>query len=125
MRVTKIIREYIEKRANEVYAPKIDAIGSDYYTEKAEVQSRIDEIIANANAQIHAILEETGFGIRYGMTKAIDNCKDICKEDIEDSIRTEIRKLKSEKHDKVSEIIVTLELGGTKAELEEMLKNLE
>lgn len=124
MRVTKIIREYIEKRANEVYEPKIDAIGSKYYAEKAEVQGRIDDIVARANADINAILEDTGFKVRYGREKAIDSCRDICKEYIEDSIRTKTRLLNSEKHDKVAEIIVTLELGGTKAELEEMLKNL-
>ena len=31
--------------------------------------------------------------------------------------------LRKEKTEKITDIIVTLELGGTKAELEEMLKN--
>lgn len=123
MRVTKIIKEYVEKRVKEIYAPKVKAISSEYYAEKKEIQQRIDNIVTKANADINAILEDTGFTVRYG-DNVISGCKDICKENIEDFIKTETKLLNFEIYNKISEIIVTLELGGTKAELEEMLKNL-
>lgn len=39
-------------------------------------------------------------------------------------ILEEKRKLRDEKKQKVQDILVNLELGGTKAELDEMLKNI-
>ena len=36
MRVTKLIREYVESSVREMYAPKIDACGADYKKKREE-----------------------------------------------------------------------------------------
>lgn len=123
MRVTKVIREYIEKRVSDVYDPKIDSIGKEYYKEKEKIENEVQEIVNRANDEINRLLAENGYSMTFGRKQMLET-KNIDNNDIIDEIRRKKSELKKEKTEKITDIIVTLELGGTKAELEEMLKNL-
>lgn len=123
MRVTKVIREYIEKRVNDVYNPRIDSIGKEYYEEKEKIENEVREIVNRANNEINKLLAENGYSMTWGRKQMLET-KNIDNQDITDEISRKRNELRKEKSEKITDIIVTLELGGTKAELEEMLKNL-
>lgn len=129
MRVTKLIREYVEKRVQEAY-PKSEA--ELIWEEK---RKRMDDTLTKANdivvAYAKKVAEELNaeFGLddyrlevynravyhSYFTTTYYADCAEYkaCQ-------KAEAKRIKKIK-ETIEEILITLELGGTKAELEEML----
>lgn len=137
MRVTKTIREYIEKEVKARVAPKFEA-------EKVEAKRQetlLDNFLEGASKaaesawttyfeeHFHEVAEfcedsrRTQFGTNiptfYNGRAAVikDRHYSSSVHQYQDHIRTECKRL-------VDEIIVELELGGTKAELMEMLNKI-
>lgn len=125
MRVTKTIKGYIEKKVNDIYNPQIDAVGKEYHKEREAVINEIDEIVKKANAEINALLEKTDFKLSYGKEKCISQWTCIDNDEKVREITNQRRALRTERDEKIEEIILTLELGGTKADLDKMLENLK
>lgn len=129
MRVTKIIREYVEKRVREIYGEPT-AEERLYEEEKTKFENEIKL----ANERIRKIIEEEAKKISnpYGLHL------DITTSTIYSSwryggelpeIQAKAREKENERSEKkrkaIEDILVNLELGGTKAQLEEMLNNLK
>ena len=130
MRVTKTVKDYIEKcvkekvykkyEAEEAEAKRQNDIISDFEEEMKQLICKV------AKEKIDAFLEENEFveifddnwGVRYGYRLAItdSNCTN--------SVHRWRRRADTEVHEKVTDIIVTLELGGTKADLDRMLSEI-
>lgn len=126
MRVTKIIREYVEETVNGIYDPIIENCSKDYSEKKNEVEDILEKMVDEFNAAAKKVIKEHGFTIDSwnGEEKHIINytCNFGKKE--YGSIIDKRNELRDEKRRKIQDILVNLELGGTKAELDEMLKNI-
>lgn len=130
MRVTKIIREYVEKRVKEIYG-KETAEEIAYNNAKEELKKELEK----ANKEIDEI-------IRNYAKEHINNPYNLDIDITSSTIygdwrwrkeKPEIEKIAEEKKQErltkqsqaLENIFVTLELGGNKAQLEEMLANLK
>ena len=127
MRVTKLIREYVEQTVNEIYDPIIQDCFEDYQERKSEVEDILEKMTEEFDTAAKKMIKEHGFTIDDSLSRGertIINyaCNFGAKEHM--SIRTEANKIRDEKKQKIQEILVNLELGGTKAELDEMLRAL-
>ena len=128
MRVTKLIREYVESSVKEMYAPKINACGEDFRKKDNEVQKRIEKLLEETELRAKQIVTECGLTV----DKNIDETEqDILTyyhrfgREASREVYNETKKIIAERDEKIKEILLTLELGGTKAELDEMLKKIK
>lgn len=130
MRVTKLIREYVEKKVKEVY-PKSEAeLAWEAKSKKVnEALTKANELINKASREIaEKINAEFGLAVGgYRLEGRDDTYRSIiyttyyadCEEyqacrKAEDERRKKIKET-------IEEILINLELGGTKADLDEML----
>lgn len=127
MRVTKIIREYVEEAVNGIYNPLIKNCDGDYYEKKKEVEEILDKMADEFDAAAKKVIKKNGFSIDSWddreKTIITYTCNFGGKEYM--PILEKRRKLRDEKARKIQDILVNLELGGTKAELDEMLRALK
>lgn len=128
MRVTKLIKEYVESSVKEMYTPKIDACGADYKKKMDEVNKTLAKMTEEFNSTAKEMIKKNGLSIniRYGTeeeSRIISYTANFGNKEYA-PINEKRRKLIVERDEKIKEILLTLELGGTKAELDEMLKNI-
>lgn len=137
MRVTKTIREYIEKEVKARIAPRYEEQKTEA---KRQEQAMTDFIEGAAKAAQQAWTEyfETHFSEiadfcdderkdRYGTnvpTFYNSRCVSIRNKHYSNSIHNWYSQMTAEANKIVNEIVVELELGGTKAELMEMLNKI-
>lgn len=128
MRVSKTVREYIEKQVwakypkteNEIKAEEISEIVSKARKEQRELVQKAKKEIAD-----HIIA-------KYGLTKEMGRQQDDYRDyefttfnsPIEVQANTDRENRRKAVNQKIEDIIVTLELGGTKADLEKMLAEI-
>ena len=126
MRVTKLIREYVEKKVKEAY-PKSEAelIWEEKSRRTNEALTRANDIVeAYAKKIAEEINAEFGLGDynlkpfegrNWFSTSYYGDCEEFraCRK-AEDERRKKIAET-------IEEILINLELGGTKADLDEML----
>lgn len=124
MRVTKTIKTYIERRVNEVYGPKIDAVWAQYRAEENRLTEMMDSLLEEVNASANNILADTGFSSSWGRDELFSRYG-IENKEWKDSLRQKERELKDERSRVIENIVLTLELGGNREELEKMLGELE
>ena len=131
MIVTRLIREYVEKKVRESY-PKTVA---ELIWEKHE--KSINEAITEANEKVFEYIKKLAeeLNAKYGFPA--DNNLTACshynsvrnKYNYDAEIYQAYRKAMEEReqkiNEKIEEILITLELGGSKADLDEMLANIE
>lgn len=128
MRVSKVVREYIEKQVNAKY-PK---------TENEQNFDKLTDIVSKANEQYHKLMEQAKEKIIEEIskdfnlpTKCVDKKTNYSyspfgtwgtkERELADIDRQNRRVAINQK---VEDIIVNLELGGTKADLEKMLSEI-
>ena len=116
MRVTKIIREYIESEVNKKYKEKLNSIPNEYKEDYNKMIKEIEKEVKKCSIKVKEIAK------KYDMLK--EGTNDIV------SYSTYYlgleRKLKQERDDNVAKIVLSLELGDTnKKELTEILKNVK
>lgn len=134
MKVTKIVRDFVEEKVNEKYPLPVEPKEA-IELEREELNNRVVEAMAAASEVLAAKLRE--LGIVYPATVARikitsfnrinsnNNCtyadyiRPIRDAYLEEKAAVEAKRAKAQK-----DILVSLELGGTKAELLEMLANL-
>ena len=130
MRVTKTVKEYISKRVAEKYKPLIAEIDLDYKVKKEEVNKKIECAITEFEKQLKAIMAdncgEWNFEIeeRYGSGGHILSWYEARDKKAENDYWQKKRSLEAEKSEKIENIIVELELGGTRETLEKMLAEI-
>ena len=126
MRVTKIIREYIESEVNKKYKEKLNSIPNEYQEDYDKMIKEIEKEVKKCNIKVKEIakkydmLEEGERDIVSYSSYYLGNY------DRRNDRQNLERKLKQERDDKVAEIVLSLELGDTnKKELTEILKNVK
>ena len=131
MRVTRTIKDYIARRVNEIYQPKINNIDADYKKERDALDERIHLAVERFDKELKAIVAESctkynfeAGGYSYSRTTDFLTVVGVRDKEAEDKFYNEKRKLIEEKSLKIEEIIVELELGGTKETLEKLLSEL-
>lgn len=125
MRVTKLIREYVEKSVREVYQPKIDEVGAEYLIRKKALEEQLDAFVKQCDDTAKKMIADAGFEIRYNCNYYISTCSHICNHEIEEENQNKINALRKEMKEKTNDILLNLELGATRAELDEMIRNLK
>ena len=134
MRVTKVIREYIEEKVAE-RLPFPEKPKNSLIEEFEQLEEKMNQMVKE---EFKALALKYKGQFRYSWTgdsyddievqlnyidKNVDIngcvCRIYTKADTE--YKEELERVKKQRADIVKDIIVTLELGGTKAELEEML----
>ena len=134
MKVTKIVRDFVEEKVNEKYPLPVEPKEA-IELERKELEHRVSEAMAAASEVLTAKLHE--LGVIYPATVArmkitsfnrvsndggytyADYIRPIRDAYLEEKAEVEAKRAKAQK-----DILVSLELGGTKAELLEMLANL-
>lgn len=127
MRVTKIIREYVEETVNGIYDPIIGNCSKDYSSKKNEVEDILEKMVDEFDVAAKKVIKEHGFTINSWDGEERHIISYTCnfgKKEYE-SIADKRNELRDEKRRKIQDILVNLELGGTKAELDEMLRALK
>lgn len=129
MKVTKLIKDYVTEQVTIAYENRTEDAIKEYQQNYCfPVQEIIDRCIASFNEQIKEELSNKGFVLTNYFTDM--PLKELVKVTCNNykingtSVNEVIAKLSTERDNKVKEILVTLELGGTKEQLDEMLKNL-
>ena len=134
MRVSKVVREYIEKQVNARY-PK---------TENELKAEQVKDLVNKANQEITELIDKAKKEIanqviaKYGLTEEMGKQEEKSYQNynfntwnspIEIRANTDKQNRRQAVNQKIEDIIVTLELGGTKADLEKNvrrnLKNFE
>lgn len=129
MRVTKTVKEYISKKVAEKYKPLITEIDLEYKVKKEEVNKKIECAAAEFEKQLKAIVADNNdkwtFDVveRWG-EKRILSWYEVSDRTAEYEYYNQKRNLEMEMHDKIENIIVELELGGTRETLERMLSEI-
>lgn len=132
MRVTKLIREYVEDSVHKKFQPKRDELWVEYNAKIQTVSDAIDEVVNEANEKAIAIAREAGIepeSNRYSHSDKINlvfRSGYIGDREAEQELRNKERELRDRERDTVSSILLRLELGQTdKAELEDVLAAIE
>jgi hypothetical protein len=125
MRVTKLVREYVTKEVSKVYDEPIKNATKNYDEEKEMIENQFQAILDEANERAEAILSKyKGYELKYCNGKPFMRSGSLFNYDKWNDGQTKASELKQEKLNKIDDILITLELGGTKVELEEMIKNI-
>lgn len=130
MRVTKLIREYVEKKVSESYPKTVAEL------EWEEHDKSLDEVVTEARERVFEfakkVVEELNEKYDFPTDSnlmACDHNRSIGRKYTTNSeIYQAYRKARDERkqkiEEKIEEILLTLELGGSKADLDEMLANI-
>lgn len=134
MKVTKIVRDFVEEKVNEKYPLPVEPTEA-IELEREELEHRVSEAKAAASEFLAAKLRELGIVYpaavarikitSFNRINSNNNCtyadyiRPIRDAYLEEKAEVEAKRAKAQK-----DILVSLELGGTKAELLEMLANL-
>lgn len=133
MRVTKRVEDYIREQVRAKIMPKYEAEKAEskrIIGIKNDIENRASEAAKQAAMAVFAEAKEYGdiFELdESSIQKAYLSCyrpidiKDSC---YVDSVHNWSRRMQDEVNEKVQDIIVTLELGGSKADLDRMLSEL-
>ena len=134
MKVTKIVRDFIEEKVNEKYPLPVEPKEA-IELEREELNNRVEEAMVAASEVLTAKLRELGVvypaeitGMRITSFDRVNDKGGYTYVDyirpIRDAWREEKAEVEAKRAKAQKEILVSLELGGTKAELLEMLANL-
>lgn len=130
MRVTKTVREYIEKCVREKVYKKYEAEEAEANRQREEINNFIESLEDTMNEyvekHIKIFVEEHPYAERCPRENFVSlyNPINIIDRHMNSSVHNWRRRADVEVNEKVTDIIVTLELGGTKADLDRMLSEI-
>jgi hypothetical protein len=126
MRVTGIIKDYITSEVDKKYQEKIKNIPSEYKKQYNKCVEELNELEKESNKKAIEIAK------KYNMRKKENynffnlSVYDLGNDELEKPYLEEKRRLRQEKSDKISQIILGLELGETnKKELTDILEKVK
>ena len=130
MRVTRLIREYVEKKVRESYPKSVAELVYEEHNRK--IKDALTEVNEKVYEYAKALAEE--LNAKYGFPadsslRVRDHYNSITNRyDYDSEIYQAYHKARDERQtkieEKIEEILLTLELGGSKADLDEMLANI-
>lgn len=126
MRVSKTVKDYIVKEVGKKYSDKLKAIGAEYNAKEKEINDMIDEKMNEFEAELKALIAEKSddYEFKTCWGHPILSCQLVLDGEEEQNIRNQRREMEKEIEEKYTNIILELELGGTRADLERMLNEL-
>ena len=126
MRVTKAIRDYVEKKVFDEYDKAKREFRKSYEERVEKAKEEIEMILENEVLEnINMVLDYYGMeqitadDAFYRIYVSIQNRKD------EAEINEKRKEIYISAKDKITEILATLELGGTKEDLDKMLSEIK
>lgn len=128
MRVSKVVREYIEKEVGvkaEIKRQAVHKTFSAYETECKIMQEKVKQAVKALNDELLSEVKNKGMSFRRYNDRLVEACQDRIYPAMENEKKKAMREVSDWEKNAVTEIILTLELGGTKADLERMLKELD
>lgn len=128
MKPSKVLKEYIERKVKEAYGKESQA-ELDYKQARKEFEEEVEKANAKVReftAQVYQNINNPhNFKVSTSSTTPFTTW---CYGGEMDELQKASRKAEQERHDKINttieDILIELELGGTKAQLEERLANL-
>lgn len=126
MRVSKTVKDYIVKEVVKKYSDKLKAIGAEYDAKEKEINDMIDEKMNEFEKELKTLIAEKsgGYDFKPSWSNPILSCRLVSDGEEKQNIRNKRKKMETEIEEKYTNIILELELGGTKADLERMLSEL-
>lgn len=127
MRVTKLVREYVEETVRKAYRPKIDACRAEYDRKKANAIEDCEKLIAQWNELAKQIVKANGLTINNsycGEEAEIVYFVDKFGSEEWLKVKSDMREVEIERDQKIKDILITLELGGTKDDLDRMIEEI-
>ena len=134
MKVTKIVREFVEEEVNKKYPmPEPDKVGiaqldNDINNIRERIKKEAGEFIFNKMKEAGVVIDEKMVSIRVIDWRYLDKNGVSYYNGTVNTLRAAYEEVSNEVKDKretaLKNILVSLELGGTKKELMEMLANL-
>ena len=130
MRVTKLIREYVEKKVKESYPKTAEEFAWEERSKAlSQAMTEVNEIVeAFAEKVIAEINEKYGFAEGYDRLEKTQYAIVRSHGQFDDPIYRASYNARKDREkaieEKIEEILLILELGGTKADLDEMLNNI-
>lgn len=139
MRVTRVIREYVEKEIYEKKDAKIKEIKGEYEAQKEKCRDEINDymeaiIETTIYPQVCVLLRKYGMDVpalekdrRYGYGNKcyVTHFVEVQKKDEEERVNKALIELRKDADEKIKNILLDLELGANKNELKEMLESIE
>ena len=126
MKVTRAIRDYVEKRVYDEYEKAKRELRKDYEERVEKAKEEIEKILeGDVIENINMVLGYYGMeqikakDAFYRIYVSIQNRKE------ESELNEKRKKIYNSAGDKVTEILATLELGGTKEDLDKMLSEIK
>ena len=134
MKVTKIVREFVEEEVNKKYPmPEPDKVGiaqldNDINNVKERIKKEAGEFIFNKMKEAGVVIDEKMVSIRVTDWRYLDKNGVSYYNGTVNTLRAAYEEVsnevKAKRETALKNILVSLELGGTKKELMEMLANL-
>ena len=131
MRVSKTVREYIEKKVSEKVSAKYDAERIEADRQNKAINdfwnNLSEELEALAAERVDKFLEKNSFAERGPGSLIVStyyNVISIADRHMNSSVHNWKNRARTEIKEKVEDIVVTLELGGTKEDLERMISEI-
>ena len=120
MRVSKVMKDYIEEQVNAKFQPKIDELQAQIDKEREEFEDVVKDIAKKANAEAFKVLEESPLELSFPSDMVQPHFYGIYH-----PLRDETCALRDRAEETTKSIIVELELGGNKQTLERLLQEIE
>lgn len=134
MKVTKIVREFVEEEVNKKYPmPEPDKVGiaqldNDINNAKERIKKEAGEFIFNKMKEAGIVIDEKMVSIRVTDWRYLDKNGIIYYNGTVNALRAAYEEVsnevKAKRETALKNILVSLELGGTKKTLMDMLANL-
>ena len=134
MKVTKIVREFVEEEVNKKYPmPEPDKVGiaqldNDINNIRERIKKEAGEFIFNKMKEAGVVIDEKMVSIRVIDWRYLDKNGVSYYNGTVNTLRASYEEVsnevKAKRETALKNILVSLELGGTKKELMEMLANL-
>jgi hypothetical protein len=124
MKVTKIVREHIEDKIEKLYQPAVDKIDDELKSLDRQIDEAKTKIKDKVNKVVVDFIKKEGF-IPYndelGFSLYLYSAP---KELVEkrDKLKLKRQELKAKRDNTIMDILVELELGGTKETLDKLLE---
>lgn len=125
MRVTKLVREYIEREVNNKFNQQdkeLKALTEKYDKIQVDFEKDIKKVQAKADKEIEKLIEKYGYKEtrRYHVEISTYGLRNPYYDELNDKKKA----LKEIKRNKIDEILINLELGGTRADLDKALNDI-
>ena len=127
MRVTKVIREYVEREIRNKFDKKIEDARREYDEEKKELSRRLEELVNETEEKAYGIAKAMGFDYNYVGRRSVNiSPSSFRNKEKDDAVYGVIDELRQKERRAIEDILLSLELGETtKSELKDAIDAVE